>query len=895
MKPEEWQRVRALLETALEMEPGERARFLDEVCPSGPLRHEVESLIEVHEQSDTDVLSTPAIAGMVAEEEAQFRLRPGQRIGAYEILGEIAQGGMGAVYRAVRADGQYTQEVALKIVRAGFGGELTAARFRNERQILASLDHPNIAKLLDGGTTVSGLPYFVMEFIDGKQITEYCEQHELSIDARLDLFRKVCAAVQYAHQRLVIHRDVKPTNILVTADGIPKLLDFGIAKVLDRNQGTRNLTLTAAGFRMMTPEYASPEQIRGEAVTTATDVYSLGLVLYELLAGRPAYRFLSQLPQDIVKVVCDTEPPRPSAAIQAKEKPTDRATTTTGDRTIEVSSANVATLAKLRRRLRGDLDNIVLMALRKEPERRYASAEQFAEDIRRNQENIPVVAHQDSAWYRTTKFVDRHRAIVAASAAIVILLVVGLAATLYEARVARQQASIAREQRARAERRFNDVRKLANSLMFEVHDSIRDLPGATPARKLLVNRALEYLDGLSQEANGDLSLQRELASAYDRVGDLLGYTGAANLGDIAGARQSYLKALAIREAAGAANPNDTTAQAELINEYFHIAFVLEDEGEYQEALSVLKRAMPIAQKLAATHGEAKYKDWLAGIYWKSGGVSLQADDPKQALEDFQQSVAIREPIALDAKADATIRTHLAGDYVGLARAEALSGDPGHAIENGRKAIQGLELLCKADPNNATLREYLGEAYDNDATFLKQDKQYAEALVNAEKSNQLFRQLEAEDPTNALAKDNAALTALNIGDTLEEQGKAREAQGRLREAIAFFESVEKKNRYEAAGLVSAYFTMAKACKSLSAEDKSAAGKKAHLVEARGWLEKSLRASRENTKAVQGAADVPADARIEQSLKECEAELAKLGNQNKVASLEAKGKGGAPQPR
>jgi serine/threonine protein kinase len=874
MKPEEWQRVRALLESALELEPADRARFLGQECPSGPLRHEVESLIEVHEQSDTDVLSSPAIAGLVAEEEAEFRLRPGQRIGAYEILGEIAQGGMGAVYRAVRADGQYTQEVALKIVRAGFGAQLTAARFRNERQILASLDHPNIAKLLDGGTTAAGLPYFVMEFIDGQQITEYCDQHDLSINARLELFRKVCGAVHYAHQRLVIHRDVKPSNILVTADGIPKLLDFGIAKVLDRNQGPRNVTLTAAGFRIMTPEYASPEQIRGEAVTTSSDVYSLGLVLYELLAGRQAYRFFSQLPQDIVKVVCDTEPQRPSAAIQAEETPAGRAASATEIGTTDAYSVRVTTCAKLRKRLQGDLDNIVLMALRKEPGRRYASAEQFAEDIRRNLENVPVVAHQDSALYRTTKFIRRHRAAVAASAAIVVLLIVGLGATLYEARVARQQAGIAREQRARAERRFNDVRKLANSLMFEVHDSIRDLPGATPARKLLLDRAVEYLDGLSQEANGDLSLQRELAAAYDRVGDLLGYAGAANLGDIAGARQSYLKALAIREAAGAANPNDATAQGELINEYFHMAFVLEDAGEYQEALNTLKRALPIAQKLAATHGETRYKDWLAGIYWKSGGVSLQADDPKQALEDFRQSVAIREPIALDSNADAILSTHLAADYIGLANAEAFTGDLGHAIENGKKAIQSLELLCNADPNNATLREYLGEAYDNYATLQKQNKQFAEALGYAEKSNQLFRRLQLDDPANVLARDNVALTALNVGDILQQQGRAREARPRLREAIAFFESVEKKNRYEVGGLVTSYYAMARACARLSAEDKTFAEKKKHLMEARACFEKSLRTSRENATAVQGAVDVPSVASIESELKACEESLANL---------------------
>ncbi len=625
---------------------------------------------------------------------------------------------------------------------------------------------------------------------------------------------------------------------------------------------------------MMTPEYASPEQIRGEAVTTATDVYSLGLVLYELLARRPAYKFLSQLPQDIAKVICDTEPPRPSAVIQAKIRSTGRTTSKNGDATTDVLPVSAATSAKLRKRLQGDLDNIVLMTLRKEPERRYASAEQLAEDIRRNQENIPVLAHQDSAFYRATKFIRRHRGIVAATLAIAILLIVGLAATLYEARVARRQAEIAREQRARAERRFNDVRKLANSLMFEVHDSIRDLPGATPARRLLVNRALEYLDGLSQEANGDLGLQRELASAYDRVGDLLGYNGAANLGDTAGARQSYLKALAIREVAAAANPNDSTAQVELINEYFHMAFILEDEGKYQEALATLKRALPIAKNLAATHDETRYKDWLAGIYWKSGRVSLQANDPAQALENFRQSVAIREPIALAPNSDAIIRTHLAGDYVGLANAEALTGDLGHALEYCSKAVQGLELLCKSDPNNATLQEYLGEAYDNYATLLGKNKQFAEALANAEKSIQIFRQLQKVDPTNSLAKDNAALTALNIGDILEEQGKVRESQRHLREAAAFFESIEKKNRYELAGLVSSNYILAKTCMTLSTQDRAIADKRNHLMEAESWYEKSLRTSRENQAALQGAVDVPSVARIEQDLKQCQRALASV---------------------
>jgi non-specific serine/threonine protein kinase/serine/threonine-protein kinase len=874
MNSQEWQQVRSLLESALEVDAPDRSRFLDQACGGADTRLEVESLLELHEQAGTDFLNTPAIAGVVAEGAAQFHLRPGQLIGSYEIIEEIAQGGMGAVYRAKRADGQYAQEVALKIVRSGFGTELIAARFRNERQILASLDHPNIAKLLDGGTTPDGLPYFVMELIGGLPITEYCDQHRLSINSRLQLFRRVCAAVHYAHQQLVIHRDVKPTNVLVADDGTPKLLDFGIAKVLDRSQRPQNLTMTVAGLWMMTPEYASPEQIRGEPVTTATDIYSLGLVLYELLAGRPAYRSAGQSPQEIAQVVCEAEPQRPSLAIQTKAKPSANAGESHKGEAIDVCSARDTSLHKLRKRLQGDLDNIVLMALRKEPGRRYASVEQFAEDIRRDLDNIPVVAHQDSLWYRASKFVSRHRAGVAASVVMLLVLVAGLAATFYEARVAQQQAEIARQQRIRAEQRFNDVRKLANSLMFDIHDSIRNLPGATPARKLVINRALEYLDSLSQEANGDLSLQRELAAAYDRVGDLLGYNGAANLGDLAGARQSFLKALSIREAAATANPDELQAQLDLMNDYFRLAFVLDDAGEYKAALDCLRKQLPIAQKLAVSHKEPKYQDWLAGVYWQSGNISLQAGDNVQALENFRQSIAIRKPIAVDPHADPVFRTHFAGDYIGLGRALAGTGDIDGAIESTKNGVQELELLSHTDPNNATLREYLGEAYDNYASFLAKKGDLEQALINGQKSYRVFQELHSTDPTNALARDNMALTSLRVGDILELQGKPHEAQSYVRNSIALFESINPKNRYLLDGLTSSYATLARTYVSLSRSDSFQEKKTDHLLEAQSWFQKSLRAYRQNPAAAHPSPEAPQVDQIERDLAKCEEDLTKL---------------------
>ena len=398
------------------------------------------ALLDSHAQAD-GFLETPALVAATTPEP-----RPGQRIGPYDIGEKVAQGGMGAVYRAIRADGHFQQQVALKLVRRGMDTEQVLRHFRNERQILASLAHPNIARLLDGGSTDDGRPYFVMEYIEGSPLDEYCETHKLSIASRLELFLVICSAVHYAHQRLVVHRDIKPGNILVTSDGQPKLLDFGIAKITASQPVTG--TMTAAD--MMTPEYASPEQLRGEPITTASDIYSLGLLLYYLLTGRCPHRSASRAPLEIARLLSE-EPEKPSVVAP---KP-------------------------LRRRLAGDLDSIVLKALRKEPEQRYSSVEQFASDIRRHLEGSPVIARKGAASYHVFKFAKKHKAGIAAAALVFVTLAGGLAATAWEARVARAE-------RARAERRFNDVRKLANSLLFQLHDLIEDLPGSTPARSFLV-------------------------------------------------------------------------------------------------------------------------------------------------------------------------------------------------------------------------------------------------------------------------------------------------------------------------------------------------------------------------------------------------------------------------
>ncbi len=348
----------------------------------------------------------------------------GRRIGPYQVIREIGSGGMGAVYLAARADEAYRKEVAIKLIPRGVCTHSVIQRFRTERQILAGLDHPNIARLLDGGATEDGLPYLVMEYIQGEPIDRYCEARRLSLVGRLRLFQSVCAAVHYAHQHLVIHRDIKPGNVLVTADGAPRLLDFGIAKLLSPEPSSGAAAAGSTTIPVMTPAYASPEQVRGESITTASDVYSLGVLLYELLAGRRPYDVAGPTPAELERAVCRQEPERPS----------------------------VVTGGALGRRLRGDLDNIVLMAMRKEPRRRYGSVEQFSEDIRRHLEGLPVIARPDTLGYRGAKFVSRHKAGAAAAMLVGLSLAAGVAATLREARIASAERDRARIQTAKAER-----------------------------------------------------------------------------------------------------------------------------------------------------------------------------------------------------------------------------------------------------------------------------------------------------------------------------------------------------------------------------------------------------------------------------------------------------------
>jgi serine/threonine protein kinase/Tol biopolymer transport system component/Tfp pilus assembly protein PilF len=394
MTPERWKKVEEVFESALERSPDERGGYLAEACGGDEsLRGQVETLLQSYEKAGSFIeapVLAPDAARTLVDEHSPAMI--GRRVGSYKLVREIGRGGMGSVYLAVRADDEFQKRVAIKLIKRGMDTDFIIRRFRNERQILASLDHPYVARLLDGGTTEDGLPYFVMEYVEGQPIHFYSDTQKLSIHERLRLFCKVCSAVHYAHQNLIIHRDLKPNNILVTGDGTPKLLDFGIAKILNPEISSQTLDPTTAALRLMTPEYASPEQVRGDGATVASDVYTLGVMLYELLTDHRPYRLRSHMPQDLVHIICEMEPERPSTAINGIEViPID------GREPLEitpesVSRARNSTLEQLRRQLSGSLDNIVLKAMSKAPQRRYQTVEELAEDINRYLEGHAVLA-----------------------------------------------------------------------------------------------------------------------------------------------------------------------------------------------------------------------------------------------------------------------------------------------------------------------------------------------------------------------------------------------------------------------------------------------------------------------------------------------------------------------
>jgi serine/threonine protein kinase/tetratricopeptide (TPR) repeat protein len=790
MTPERWQEIKVVLDGALEIERNDRAAFLDRACAhDASLRHEVEVLLAADEEIGTAFMNEPGnfelatVDSSAGNASERTDLWIGRRIGPYKIVERIGIGGFGEVYRAFRADDQYRKEVALKVVRGGQDSGFVFTRFKNERQILASLEHPNIARLHDGGTTADGVPYFVMELIDGQPLDQYCNRRQLSLTERLSLFLQVCSAVQYAHQRLIIHRDIKPSNILVTSGGTPTLLDFGIAKILDTETSTEGPEPTLTVFRALTPGYASPEQVKGDSITTASDVYSLGIVLYELLTGQHPYRHLGTTPQELALAVCEVEPEKPSTVVHRMK--TDR--DSRGSSSVPESFGSSA--EKLRKRLRGDLDNIVLMALRKEPQRRYASVEQFAEDIRRHLGRLPVVARTDTFGYRTSKFVTRHKAGVTAAIIVAGTVLAGLAVTVHEARIARAQ-------QVRAEQRFNDVRRLANSLIFEIHDSIETMPGATPTRKLLLERALEYLDSLAKESSGDVSLQRELAAAYLRIGSLQGSTLEASLGQSNDALASLKKAVAIRQAVVTAGPNNASDQLDLAIACHSLARMMDSAGQ-PGAREQADEALAITGRLVkAGNTSLELLRERAIEYELLSDLQNGAAEPASALDSIKKSLAITQELLQANPQDRRLQRGVAIGNVKVANWLVEMGSRAEALQFFQSGLDLFTSLVK-DQTDARSRRELAVATVFQANALRMNGDTAGALAAHEHALTIIEPMAGEDPQNVTLQLDRAGTYSSIGTDLMMIGRYVEAQARLRRAIQVFEEVLARNHSDQA--------------------------------------------------------------------------------------------------
>jgi len=749
---ERWEKVKELFGSAIELDPSQRSAFLREACGADKaLRAEVESLLASYDPTEVFGAASPPSLDRPRVPEILI----GRRLGSYQVLHEIGHGGMAVVYAAVRADDEYRKRVAIKVVLPGLDSEDILRRFRNERQTLATLEHPNIVKLLDGGTTEQGLPYLVMEYIEGLPIDQYCVSRKLSANERLQLFRVICAAIQYAHQNLVVHRDLKPSNILVTTAGIPKLLDFGIAKLLNPESAAQTL-LTLPQMRPMTIDYASPEQFHGQPVTTATDVYSLGVVLYELLTGYLPYDLAGRSPLEMEQIVSDVEPERPSTAVErmAAMIPSDT--------------------------LRGDLDNIILMALRKEPQRRYASVEQLSEDIRRYLEGLPVSARTPTLRYRSSKFIRRHKLGVAAVTTVGVALLLGIVLTTHEARV--------------AERRFQDVRQLANALLFKVEPAVKDLPGATPVRQVIVQEALKYLDGLAAEATGDAALQADLAEAYLAVGEVQHAGYRASLGDATGALESYHKAGTIAAGLARAHPNNLAAKRYLARSEQKIGEVLLVTGHAAPAVDSLRAAIALFGTVAAAEpGDTATAFRLADCYNALGdglgneSITNNRGDTEAALANYQKSLAAYERLATTYPSNRHFRSGVAVANAKIGDVHVARGDSTGALESYRNALAAYDTLSRAEPNNAQFRGNLAAIIGRIGHARDLAGNKAAALADFRRSLDVHVAVAAADPSNVKAQEGLWNAYFDLAKWLEGFDR-REAAKNYRLALGVIETL-----------------------------------------------------------------------------------------------------------
>ena len=708
MSPE----LERLFHEIADLDPEARRRWLEQHCPDPDLRAEVEKLAE-YDAGAEEFLSRPVLH--LAAEIRPPAAAPREAVGPWRLVRPIGRGGMGTVYEAERLDGEVLQRAAIKFVPLAMRSLAVLESFRQERQILADLNHPNICRLIDAGTTADGSPYLVMELIEGVPIDQWCRERGLTVRQILELFLKVCAAVAHAHRHLVIHRDLKPSNILVTEEGEPKLLDFGIAKLLSAAARSGATTL-----RAMTPDYASPEQLEGRPMNTASDIFSLGCVLYALLTGEPPRRDLSQ-----------------------------------------ARSITLPRASSRRPELRGDLDNILNKCLQPEPERRYASVEKLEEDLRNFLADRPVSATGDSWSYIALRFLRRHRWSTAAVAALLVSILGGSAASLYQAR--------------RAERRFQQLRQLAGNFVFQFEQQIRDIAGATRARQFVVRTAIDYLERLAAEARGDADLLFDLASAYRRISEIQYDPGASSLGDIQGAAASLKRAQSLLDSI----VGDTPAlQQERIRLLVRQSEVLEALGRLEESLDRAQQAQRLADRLLREDAREEPRRRLGAL---ASARAARAWRRRGNLDEAQR--AVERAISLDRlsqAADSTLEAalRLSTDLRLLARIHEARGEYESAIAVQREANAVLERLQASLPGSAALERnvMVGQSLLGSLLLYGPAGREAEARQLLERAWLTAERRAASDAADVRAQLDLQATAVRyaaalVGTPQRERGEA----------------------------------------------------------------------------------------------------------------------------
>lgn len=726
-----WQRIRAVFEAALGHEGADLERLLDERCGEDhDLRREVMALLREDRHEDS-FLDRDNGALETLSDGLSLGLEAGARLGPWEVVSALDSGGMGMVYEGRRGDGQFDKKVAIKVIKPGMDSEEIIRRFEFERHVVAGLEHPGIARLLDGGATEAGRPYLVMEYVDGVPIDDFCREHELGLAERLRLFQEVCSAVSAAHRSLVVHRDLKPSNVLVDRQGRPRLLDFGIAKVLEPTTGLDPARTHGPG-RAMTPEYASPEQVRGDRITTATDIYALGIMLYELLAGRRPFALNDSTWAEIEQTVLERTPTAPSS----------------------VAPKDIAG------RLRGDLDNIVVKALAKEPERRYSSVEQLSDDLDRHLDGHPVRARPDTLRYRSARFVQRNRALVLSFIAIGAALALGLILTW-------QQYGRASEARDLAARRFAEVRGLARTILFDLDAVLQPIEGSTSAREFVVETGIVYLDGLAAEAREDAGLLLEVGNGILRIGDIQGGPLSRNLGRSADARTSYLRALEIGQQVLDAQPQWFGARELVALAHHRLGVLDENAGLLERALDRYQDAIVLLRD-----GAQDDLNGDAGSMLRGSLLTLQGSLVTRALRTGRMNEAV-ELAAEHVRMVEEIETP--GD---LERGELIlpvisrfghvlmtAGQAEAAEDSLLAALEQMRPLYDAHPDDVRYVQSLSFCLSNFGLFLRQQQQHQEALEVLGECVDLGRLAARADPDNAHGQRALFVALVHLGQAL----------------------------------------------------------------------------------------------------------------------------------